>query len=89
MALLRQGMVKSVAERGPRFTGQTKPGEPRFFFSDICMSQDQEEYRELVMNGPAPAIAAALMRTPRVNFFVDTLWVKESGTLKRSRWHQD
>ncbi len=89
MEPLRRGVAKSIAERGPRSTAQTKPGEPGFFFSDICMAQDHEEYREFVTNGPAPAIAAALMRTARVNFFADTLWVKEAGTPKRTRWHQD
>lgn len=89
IALLRQGVAKSLATHGRLATVQTKPGEPGFFLSDICMAQEHDEYREFMLNGPAPAIAAALMRTARVNFFADTLWVKESGTSKRTRWHQD
>ena len=87
--LLRRGVDKSLAQHGPLSTVQTRDGEAGFFLSDICMAQQHEEYREFMLNGPAPAIAARLMDSARINFFADTLWVKDSGTAKRTRWHQD
>lgn len=87
--ILSRGVEKSIAHPGPLHTVQTREGEKGFFLSDICMAQDIEEYRSFMLNGPPPAIAARLMGTSRVNFFADTLWVKDGGTDKRTRWHQD
>jgi ectoine hydroxylase-related dioxygenase (phytanoyl-CoA dioxygenase family) len=86
---LRRGVDKSLKDHGPLSTVQTREGETGFFLSDICMAQQHAEYRDFMLNGPAPAIAARLMKSPRVNFFADTLWVKDGGTPKRTRWHQD
>ena len=36
-----------------------------------------------------PALAAALMATPRVRFYHDHVLVKEGGTRQRTPWHQD
>jgi ectoine hydroxylase-related dioxygenase (phytanoyl-CoA dioxygenase family) len=68
---------------------QTLEGEPGFFLSDICMAQSVPEIRDFVLNGPAASIAARLLRSRRINFWADTLWVKDGGTAKRTRWHQD
>ncbi|MGH6954940.1 MAG: phytanoyl-CoA dioxygenase family protein [Alphaproteobacteria bacterium] len=89
LELLRRGVERNIVEPGPLHTVQTVPGEPGFFLSDICMAQQIPEFREFVLNGPAPAIAARLMGASHINFFADTLWVKDSGTEKRTRWHQD
>ena len=89
LAKLEAGVERNIANPGPLHTIQTTPGEPGFFLSDICMSQQVPEFRDFMLNGPAPAIAARLMRAQRVNFFADTLWVKDAGTTKRTRWHQD
>lgn len=86
---LRRGVDKSLSTHGPLSTVQTREGETGFFLSDICMAQEHSEYRDFMLNGPAPAIAARLMGSERVNFFADTLWVKDGGTPKRTRWHQD
>ncbi|MFO0996606.1 MAG: phytanoyl-CoA dioxygenase family protein [Alphaproteobacteria bacterium] len=87
--ILGRGVEKTIAHPGPLHTVQTRDGEKGYFLSDLCMAQQIEEYRTFMLNGPAPAIAARLMGASRVNFFADTLWVKDGGTEKRTRWHQD
>ena len=87
--LLRRGVARNLDSPTPLHTVQTLQGEPGFFLSDICMSQEIAEFREFILNGPAAAVAARLMASERVNFWADTLWVKETGTPKRTRWHQD
>lgn len=87
--LLLQGVAKSMKAPGPLHTVQTLEDEPGFFLADICMAQEIPEYRKFLLNAPVGAIAARLMGSARVNFFADLLWVKEAGTGKRTRWHQD
>ena len=86
---LRRGVARNLDAPTPLHTVQTLAGEPGFFLSDICMAQEIAEFREFILNGPAAAAAARLMASERVNFWADTLWVKEAGTPKRTRWHQD
>ena len=89
IAYLGRGVARNLESPTPLHTVQTLAGEPGFFLSDICMSQEVAEFREFVLNGPAPAVAARLMASRQVNFWADTLWVKQAGTSKRTRWHQD
>ena len=87
--LLRRGVARNLDAPTPLHTIQTLDEEPGYFLSDICSSQEIAEFREFVLNGPAAAAAARLMASERANFWADTLWVKEAGTPKRTRWHQD
>ena len=47
------------------------------------------ELRRFALESPAGAVAARMMRSERVGFFFDGLFVKEPGTRKESAWHQD
>ncbi|MFO0996604.1 MAG: phytanoyl-CoA dioxygenase family protein [Alphaproteobacteria bacterium] len=87
--LVREGIEKDIEAPGPLHTMQNAPGEPGYFLTDFCMAQRLQEFRRFVFDSPASEIAARLMRSSRVNFFYDGLWVKDRGTPKRTRWHQD
>lgn len=87
--LLAQGVEKDLTAPGPLHTVQQASGEPGFFLTDFCMSQRLLEFREFVLNSPAAEIAALITGSSRINFFYDAIWVKEQGTPKRTRWHQD
>ena len=69
IAFLRRGVGRNLESPTPLHTVQTLEGEPGFFLSDICMSQEIAEFREFVLNGPAPAVAARLMASCQVNFW--------------------
>jgi ectoine hydroxylase-related dioxygenase (phytanoyl-CoA dioxygenase family) len=62
---------------------------PGFFFGDQDMWWRLPGFRQLVLESPAPAIAAQAMRASRINFFFDQVIVKEPGTEQRTPWHQD
>lgn len=87
--LLAAGVEKNIAQPGPLHTVQQTANDPGFFLTDFCMAHRLEEFRRFAVASPAAEIAARLMRSTRVNFFYDGLWVKERGTPKRTRWHQD
>lgn len=87
--LAAEGIEKDIASPGPLHTMQNAPGEPGYFLTDFCMAQRLPEFRTFVYDSPAGEIAARLMRSTRTNFFYDGIWVKDRGTPKRTRWHQD
>ena len=87
--LLAEGVEKDIRAPGPLHTRQQTAAEPGFFLTDFCMAQRIPEFREFLFDSPAAEIAARAMRSQRVNFFYDAIWVKEQGTPKRTRWHQD
>jgi len=74
--------------RHPRreLTPQDNPGR---FFMCVYMWRIDPDFRAFVFESPAAEIAAALMRSSRVNFFYDHLFVKEPGTLEPTHWHND
>ena len=87
--LLAAGIDRDIAAPGPLHTMQQDPDDPGFFLTDFCMSQRIPEFREFIFRSPAAEIAARIMRSRRINFFYDAIWVKERATPKRTRWHQD
>ena len=89
LARLGSGIDKIIEQPTELHTIQTLEGEPGYFLSDICMAQKSAEIQNYVLNGPTAGLAAQIMGSRRINFWADTLWVKQSGTLKRTRWHQD
>ncbi len=86
---LAEGTEKDISAPGPLHTIQQTAADPGFFLTDFCLSQRLQEFRAFVFDSPAGEIAARIMRSKRVNFFYDGIWVKERGTPKRTRWHQD
>jgi ectoine hydroxylase-related dioxygenase (phytanoyl-CoA dioxygenase family) len=87
--LLAEGIEQDIRAPGPFHTLQQTAAEPGFFLTDFCMAQRIAEFREFLFDSPAAEFVARVMRSRRANFFYDAIWVKEQGTPKRTRWHQD
>ena len=64
-------------------------GDPGAFTEDFCRWREIPEIERLALHSRVPALAAALMATPRVRFYHDHVLVKEGGTRQRTPWHQD
>jgi ectoine hydroxylase-related dioxygenase (phytanoyl-CoA dioxygenase family) len=86
---LAEGVERAMAAPGPHAEEYTPPGSPGRFFGDLDLWQRHEAFRRFVFDSPAAGIAAAVMRSSKVNFFYDQLLVKEPGTRERTPWHQD
>ena len=78
--LARPGALAQVA---------SAPGDPGAFTEDFCRWREIGEIERLARHSRVPALAAALMATPRVRFYHDHVLVKEGGTRQRTPWHQD
>ncbi|MGV8955772.1 MAG: phytanoyl-CoA dioxygenase family protein, partial [Cypionkella sp.] len=86
---LRAGIARNMAEPGPHAAENLKPGEAGRFFDDYCNWQRIPEFAEVIAQSQVAEVAAALMRSERVQMFHDHVLVKEPGTAKPTPWHTD
>ena len=59
------------------------------FSGDLFLWKERDEFRDFIYQSPASRIAAQLLRSKRVNFFYDQLFVKPAGCHIATPWHQD
>jgi ectoine hydroxylase-related dioxygenase (phytanoyl-CoA dioxygenase family) len=78
-----------LASPGPLAQVASGPDDPGAFTEDFCRWQEVPGIGQLARHSRVPAVAAALMGTPRVRFYHDHVLVKEGGTSQRTPWHQD
>ena len=78
-----------LASPGPLAQVASAPGDPGTFTEDFCRWREVPEIEQLARHSQVPALAAALMGSPRVRFYHDHVLVKEGGTRQRTPWHQD
>lgn len=67
----------------------SRPEDPGRFVEDFRRWTDVPDIADLALHSRVPAIAAALLRSPRVRLYHDHVLVKEGGTAQRTPWHQD
>lgn len=87
--VIAAGIERNMREPGPYAAESVRAGEPGSFFDDYCNWERIPEFRRIVLESPAAAIAAAAMRSRTAQFFHDHVLVKEPGTQKETPWHQD
>jgi ectoine hydroxylase-related dioxygenase (phytanoyl-CoA dioxygenase family) len=78
-----------LARRGPLAQVASGAGDPGAFVEDFCRWREVPQIEQLARYSRVPAIAAALLATPRLRFYHDHVLVKEPGTAQRTPWHQD
>ena len=89
VSVMRAGIERNMREPGPYASENVRAGNPGSFFDDYCNWERIPEFRRIVLQSPAAAAAAALMRSTSAQFFHDHVLVKEPGTQKATPWHQD
>lgn len=86
---LRAGVETLMADPSPlERTVRPKDGSAPFF-QDLCNWQRIPQFRDFVMESPAAALAARLMRSRTARFFHDHVLVKQPGGSTVTPWHQD
>jgi len=78
-----------LASPGPLTQVASGADDPGAFTEDFCRWREIPDIERLARHSRVPAIAAALMSTPRVRFYHDHVLVKEGRTKQRTPWHQD
>lgn len=83
---LRAATQRSLSAGGFEMSNDGDKGR---FHSNLFMWRDDADFRAFVFESPAAAIAKTLMRSRRVQFYFDHLFVKEPGTQTPTPWHHD
>ena len=78
---------RAVAD--PTQYGEAVSMRDKGFSGDLFLWKERDEFRDFVYESPASRIAAQLLRSKRVNFFYDQLFVKPAGCHVATPWHQD
>ena len=66
-----------------------KAAEPGSFIGDTVIWQVIDDFRDFAWYSPAARIAASLMRSKRINFYYDQLFIKPPYCAVRTPWHHD
>lgn len=86
---IRVGIEQNLSEPGVHAAENLVGGEHGRFFDDYCNWTRIPAFEQVIRESPAAAVAAALMKSQRVQIFHDHVLVKEPGTSKPTPWHQD
>ena len=84
---LREAVEEDLAHPGPLAREYAKKGGR--FLGDIGAWAVKPGLRRYVEQSPAAEIAARLLKSRKINFLYDQLFVKEPGTAEATPWHQD
>ena len=84
---MREAVDEDLAHPGPLAHEYAKNGGR--FLGDIGAWAVKPGLRRFVEESPAAEIAARLLKSHKVNFLYDQLFVKEPGTSAITPWHQD
>ena len=87
--LLESGLQANCAAPSPRARVWNRDEAGRTMFWDSQAWQGIDQYRTFVFESPAAQFAARLMRSSRVNFFFDAVFVRSPGSQFSTPWHQD
>ena len=73
----------------PTFYGRQVSMQGADFSGDLFVWKQDDEFRDFVYGSPAARVANMVLRSSRVNFFYDQLFVKPPGCHVATPWHHD
>ena len=78
-----------LSELGDALTGRTNRADRGRFRSGVDHWLDDDRMRMFAVSSPLPALVAALLDTPELYLYEDSILVKEPGTIEPTVFHQD
>jgi ectoine hydroxylase-related dioxygenase (phytanoyl-CoA dioxygenase family) len=88
VAMLREAADHDMDQPGPMAHDVTRDGTGRFF-ADTFVWQHNDALRGFVFDSPAADMAAALLRSRKINLLFDQFLIKMPGTSTPTLWHHD
>ena len=89
LEVLAAGIERDISRPGPFFHGYVPDNGIGRFHGNIRLWENDSEMRRFCTNGPLISVASQFFESSKVNLFYDQLFVKEPGTVNRTRWHND
>jgi len=86
---LAEAIERDIADPGPYFHGYAPEDGQGRFHGNLRVWENDETFRDFCFNSPLPALAQQFFGSKRISLHYDQLFVKEPGTLNRTRWHND
>lgn len=86
---LKEGVRKNLASPGNRMRIWDRSKKDKITLYDSDNWRRIEEYQNFVYEGPSKEIACSLLKTSKVNFFFDAIFVRSTGVRFPTPWHQD
>ena len=66
-----------------------KKNSKELFYDDYCNWKKIKEYKDFFFKSNIAKLVSKLMNSKKVNIFHEHVLIKESGSLKKTPWHQD
>jgi ectoine hydroxylase-related dioxygenase (phytanoyl-CoA dioxygenase family) len=86
---LSDAIERDIANPGPHFHRYVPEDGKGHFHGTLKLWQSDPYFRALCLVSGLPGIAQKLFNSTKVNLLYDQLFVKEPGTVNRTRWHND
>lgn len=87
--LLSAGLDDHLGDPTERARVWDRDDAGRTMLWDSMAWQRVHQYRQFVFESPAASIAAALLRSTKLHFFFDAVFVRSAGSQFETPWHQD
>jgi ectoine hydroxylase-related dioxygenase (phytanoyl-CoA dioxygenase family) len=87
-ARLEAAIERDIEHPGPFYHGYDAEGGGRFH-GNLRLWESDETFADFCLHSPLPDLAKRFFKSTKVNLFYDQLFVKEPGTMNRTRWHND
>jgi len=86
---LSAAIERDIAAPGPYFHGYVPEDGKGRFHGNLKIWQNDPDFRALCLESGLADVAQQLFRSSKVNLLYDQLFVKEPGTVNRTRWYND
>ncbi len=87
--ILARSIEADIADPGPFYHGYEPDDGKGRFHGNLRTWEFHEGFRRFCFESPLPRLAAEILGCHRINLLYDQLFVKEPGTVNRTRWHND
>ena len=89
LAELSRAIEEDIRSPGPFYHGYKSEGDRGRFHGNLRLWEHDSTFGEFCLASALPRIAARFLASQKINLLYDQLFVKEPGTLNRTRWHND
>ena len=87
--VLAEAIEDDIANPAPFYHGYEPENGRGRFHGNLRTWEFHDGFRRFCFESPLPGLAAEILGSRRINLLYDQLFVKEPGTINRTRWHND
>ncbi len=85
---LEAAIEREIEHPGPYYHGYESDGGGKFH-GNLRLWESDDTFRDFCFHSLLPGLARQFFGAQKVNLLYDQLFVKEAGTMNRTRWHND